>query len=164
MKLVIFSDVHGNKEVLERIISFNPDAEYFISLGDSELNMDYLLDLDIVAIKGNYPRDAGFTYEHTMDVFGKKLLFTHGHKEKVHKGINKLLKKAFQNDIDIALYGHTHIPRVDKANNLLIINPGSVHRPRAELEPSYLILNIEKDGKIEYIFKEAQTNLTMDIK
>ncbi|MCK5388336.1 MAG: hypothetical protein KAJ22_03545 [Candidatus Izimaplasma sp.] len=55
MKVVVFSDAHGCKIIIERIISFNPDANYFISLGDSELPLDFLMDLDIIAIKGNYP-------------------------------------------------------------------------------------------------------------
>jgi len=163
MKVVVFSDVHGNRDILERIISFNPDAEYFISLGDSELPLSYLTDLDIIAIKGNYPRDAGFAYESEMKLNGVKIFITHGHKYGVHKGLKKILHKGFKGEYDLILYGHTHVARVDKADNLKLINPGSVYRPRSKEPASYLILNIEKDGTYEYVFKEAETNQLLEI-
>lgn len=161
MKVVVFSDAHGCKIIIERIISFNPDANYFISLGDSELPLDFLMDLDIIAIKGNYPWDAGFGYESVLEIEGKKLFLTHGHKYGVHKSLMKLLNHTLSNEYDIALYGHTHVARVDKVNDLLMMNPGSIKSPRSKMVPSYLILNITKDS-IDYVFKEAKTNITIE--
>ncbi len=161
MKVVVFSDAHGNKTIVERIISFNPDADYFISLGDSELPIGFLMDLDIIPIKGNYPRDAGFVFERTVEVENKVIFLTHGHKYGVHKSLKKLLHHAMRIECDIVLYGHTHIARVDKVNNLLLINPGSIRNPRSKIVPSYLILNITKDS-VEYTFKEAETNITIE--
>lgn len=161
MKVVVFSDAHGSKIIVERIVSFNPDADYFISLGDSELPLDYLLDLDIVAIKGNALRDAGLAYESTLKIEGKTLFLTHGHKYGVHKSVMKLLKHALIIECDVALYGHTHIARADKVNDLLFINPGSIKSPRSKMKPSYVILNITRDS-IDYVFKEAETNITIE--
>ena len=161
MKVVVFSDAHGNKTIVERIISFNPDADYLVSLGDSELPINFLMDLDIIAIKGNYPRDGGFVFESTLKVGNKELFLTNGHKYGVHKSLKKLLHHAFQIECDIVLYGHTHIARVDKVNNLLLINPGSIKNPRSKIVSSYLILNITKES-VEYIFKEAETNITIE--
>lgn len=161
MKVVVFSDAHGNKTIIERIMSFNPDADYVVSLGDSELSIDFLMDLDIIAIKGNYPRDAGFVFERTVVVGNKVLFLTHGHKYGVHKSLKKLLQHALQIECDIALYGHTHVARVDKVNKLLLINPGSIKNPRSKTVSSYLILNITDDS-VEYIFKEAETNITIE--
>jgi len=161
MKVVVFSDAHGSRILVERILSFNPDANYFISLGDSELPLDFLMDLDIIAIKGNYPRDAGFAYESKLEIEGKKLYLTHGHKYGVHKSLMKLLKYVLSQDFDIVLYGHTHIARADKVNNMLIMNPGSIKSPRSKTVPSYLIINITRDS-IDYVFKEAETNITIE--
>lgn len=161
MKVVVFSDAHGSKTIVERIISFNPDADYFISLGDSELPIGFLMDLDIIPIKGNYPRDSGFVFERTIEIENKTLFLTHGHKYGVHKSLKKLLHHAMRIECDIVLYGHTHIARVDKVNNLLLINPGSIRNPRSKIVPTYLILNIDKDS-VDYIFKEAETNITVE--
>ncbi len=161
MKVVVFSDAHGNKIIVERIISFNPDADFFVSLGDSELPLDFLVDLDIIPIKGNYPRDAGFVYESVLEIANKKLLLVHGHKFKVQKSLMKLLRRAMDLDVDIVLYGHTHIAKVDRAGELYLFNPGSIKNPRSKLVPSYLILEIT-DESIEYTFKEAETNITIE--
>ncbi len=161
MKVVVFSDAHGNKTIIERIISFNPDADFLVSLGDSELPISFLMDLDIIAIKGNYPRDSGFVFESTLQVGNKELFLTHGHKYGVHKSLKKLLQHALAIECDIALYGHTHVAKVDKVGDLLLINPGSIRNPRSKMAPSYLILNITDDS-IEYTFKEAETNITIE--
>lgn len=162
MKLVVFSDAHGCRIIIERIISFNPDADFLISLGDSELPINYLMDLDIIAIKGNYPRDGGFVFESVLKVGNKSVFLTHGHKFGVHRSLMTLLNHALKIECDIVLYGHTHIAKVDKVNDLLLINPGSIKSPRNKEVPSYLILNIT-DEKTEYTFKEAETNITIDI-
>ena len=161
MKVVVFSDAHGRKIIVERILSFNPDADYVISLGDSELPLDFLMDLNIIAIKGNYPRDAGFAYESSLEIEGKKLFLTHGHKFGVHKTLLKLIKHTLILGSNIVLYGHTHIARVDKVNDMLVINPGSIKSSRSEKSPSYVILEITEDS-VDYTFKEAETNITIE--
>lgn len=157
MKIVVFSDAHGEKGIINRIINYNPDADYIISLGDSELNQQFLQDLDIIAIKGNYPRDPGFAYEGELNVEGKKIYMTHGHKFGVHKKLTKLSSHALKNEYDLALYGHTHIARVDKIANTILANPGSVKSPRNSVPPSYMIITIE-EGNFIFTYKEAFTN------
>lgn len=163
MKLVIFSDVHGKKTLLERIMQFNPDADNFLSLGDTELTLDYLLDLDIIGVKGNYPRDPGLGYEHFMTFNGKKFMLTHGHKYKVQKGLKKLFLKAFNDDVDVVLYGHTHIAQATCINNILLLNPGSVYRPRNHLKPSYCIMYVDDKGEITYEYRDSETNMKVEV-
>lgn len=163
MKLVIFSDVHGRKTLLERILQFNPDADHFLSLGDSELSMDYLLDLDIIGVKGNYPRDPGLGYEHYMEFHGQKFMLTHGHKFGVRGGLKKLALKAFKEEAKVVLYGHTHVAKATCINHVLFLNPGSVYRPRNKLQPSYCVMNIDKDGLIKYEFRDSATNMVLEV-
>ena len=162
MKVVVFSDAHGNKEAIKRLLEFNPDADYVISLGDSELKHSFLLDLDIVAIKGNYPRDGGFVFESILELEGKRLFLTHGHKYGVSTDMRKLLAKGMETEVDLVLYGHTHIPRFDNVAGVFYINPGSIVSPRSEHAPSYLILNIERDKETTYMFRESQTNILIE--
>lgn len=162
MKVVVFSDAHGNKDAIKRLIEFHPDAEYIISLGDSELKHSFLQDLEILAIKGNYPRDGGFVFERTLEVEGKKLFLTHGHKYGVSTNMRKLLAKGMETDADLILYGHTHIPKFDNVAGIFYMNPGSLVSQRSNVEPSYLVFNIEKDKEITYKFREARTNLVIE--
>jgi putative phosphoesterase len=162
MKVVVFSDAHGNKQAIKRIIEFNPDADYVISLGDSECRHSFLLDLDIIAIKGNYPRDGGDSYESILEIEGKRLFLTHGHKFGVGNDLEKLLNKGKSIGADVLLYGHTHVPKLNVIEKIIFLNPGSISSPRCKTPPSYLILNIEKGKEMTYIFKESQTNLLIE--
>lgn len=161
MKVVVFSDAHGNKELIKRILEYNPDADYVLSLGDTEMNHSFLLDLDIFAIKGNYPRDGGFVFESILDVEDKKIFMTHGHKYGVNTNMVKLLAKGIKEEVDLVLYGHTHIPKFDSVNGVFYINPGSITSQRVDIKPSYLILNIEKGKETKYVFRESETNLVI---
>lgn len=158
MKVVIFSDVHGHKEIMERIVDYNPDADYILSLGDSELPYSELQKHDIICVKGNYPFDAGHVYDYVLEIAGKKIFMTHGHKHKVRQGEDILIKKAIEEEFDIILYGHTHIASVNYKSGKWIFNPGSCYRSRNSMVESYLILEIEEGKEINYHFRDAYTN------
>ena len=74
MKLVVFSDVHGEEGIINHILDANKDADYVISLGDSEVEQEFLVRNDIVMIKGNSRHDPGFVYEHDLVIDGIKIL------------------------------------------------------------------------------------------
>lgn len=143
-RLIIFSDVHKQKARLDSILKEHKGASLFISLGDSELKSRYLEDNDIIAIKGNYPFDAGFTYEHEMRIENKKFLFVHGHKYGVRHGIEKLYERMLESNIDFAFYGHTHVAAFDTVDNRYLINPGAVYKSRSEISDSYIYLEIDE--------------------
>jgi len=145
MKVLVFSDVHGHKERLEAILKAHEDAKYIISLGDSELKQAFLQKYDIIAIKGNFPFDSGFTHEHTMAITGRQLYLSHGHKTKVKYGYETLYHKMLEHDADLALHGHTHVMSLTNIAGKYIINPGALHRPRGMEGATYCILTFEED-------------------
>lgn len=163
MKLVVFSDVHGKKHLLERVLQFNPDADYLISLGDSELPLSYLNSKKIIMVKGNYPFDGGIHYEQVLRIEEFKIFITHGHKYGVRSGVDKLEEEAMINDYDICMFGHTHVPLLKVIDEVYYINPGSVSRSRFRIPESYIVLELERGKEIKYQFKDALTNENIDI-
>lgn len=161
MKLVVFSDVHGKKELLERVLNFNPDADYLISLGDNELPNSYIEKKNIITVKGNYPFDSGKHFEQVLYIEEFKVFMTHGHKYGVRRGIDQLQEEALINDYDICLFGHTHIAYSKQIDNVFYMNPGSVSRSRSYVDESYLVINLERGKEITYQFKNAFTNENM---
>ncbi len=143
MKLLVFSDVHKNKERLLNILEKHEDVDLTISLGDSELKSNFLESRDIIAIKGNALFDPGFTNEHAIDIDSKRILLTHGHKYRVQNGIDKLYYKALEEQAHITFYGHTHIAAFDKVEGHLFINPGSVNNARSATTESYMIIHAQ---------------------
>lgn len=51
-------------------------------------------------------------------------------------------------NIDVLLHGHTHVPRDERQNGVLFLNPGCVTRPDKGSPPSIATLEITGDGKI----------------
>ena len=152
MNVLVFSDSHGNskniKEAIDRQIK-KPDAVIF--LGDGIRDILYLDfdDIDVYCVAGNCDfgmsaADGNIPDEQIVCVRGKKLLIAHGHRYDVKNGLSRLIKRAVDCDVDIVLFGHTHIC-IEKTllpdNNeydvklhkpLRIMNPGSIgHYPNS---------------------------------
>ena len=162
MKLVVFSDVHGESGIISHILDKNKDADYVLSLGDAEVDLDFLVHNDIVMIKGNSRHDAGFVFERELVVDGVKIFMVHGHKHGVNHGLDKLAKLAFNEKYDVVLFGHTHIVNQQKLGGIQFLNPGSCARPRNHLPPTYLILEIE-NKEIKWMFKDSLSNSTIEV-
>lgn len=162
MKIVVFSDVHGDQRVVDRILGWNPDSEYFLSLGDTELPESYMMSNDIVMVKGNYRGDPGFVFEREVEIEGVKIFMTHGHKYHVGRSLEPLAKLAYKNDYDLVLFGHTHILEVTKVGKVQFLNPGSCARPRNTLPPTYVILDIT-EGELTWTIKDSINNSTIEV-
>ena len=162
MKLVVFSDVHGDEGIIQYILDENKDADYVISLGDSEVEQDFLLHNDIVMIKGNSRHDPGFVYERELVIDEVRIFMIHGHKYGVSHGLEKLAKLAISEGYDIVLYGHTHMVDQRKIGGIQFLNPGSCARPRNTLPPTYMILEIE-NKEFRWIFKDSVSNSTIEV-
>jgi len=162
MKLVVFSDVHGEEGIISHILDANKDADYVLSLGDTEVSQDFLVHNDIVMIKGNSRHDPGFVSERELVIEGIRIFMIHGHKHGVNHGLEKLAKFAINEEYDVVLYGHTHIADHQKIGGIQFLNPGSCARPRNTLPPTYMILEIEKQ-EIKWTFKDTLTNSTIEV-
>ncbi len=155
MKVLVVSDVHGERKRLEEILKTHEDANLVISLGDSELKQKFLQDRDIIAIKGNYPFDKGFAYEHLMDIKGVNTLLVHGHRHKVRSGISRLYHDMVGKNATLALFGHTHQMTFEHCQGRFLLNPGSVAQSRGMETESYLTMKIS-DEAIELIWHDAR--------
>ena len=83
---------------------------------------------------------------------GHKIYAVHGHREGVGMGLSALRYNALQNECDIALYGHTHIPYLDEnEDDVTILNPGSISLPRQDdRKKTYAIIDIDEYDTVSY--------------
>lgn len=160
MKIFFMSDIHGSYyftcKALESYRKEN--ADYIVILGDelyhgarNPLPEDYnpkkvtelLNELGdkIIAIRGNCDSEIdemvlNFPMMATYSVIlynGRRLFLTHGH---IYNEDN--LPKLSKGDVFI--YGHTHVPKAEKKDDIFIINPGSITFPKENYPNSYGIL------------------------
>lgn len=148
MRAIILSDSHGDVHACMRAIEAVSPCDMIIHLGDIQRDVDFIEKeypgIPVFSVMGN---NELFFRGKTEDVvpFGDYSLFIcHGHTFGVHRGTQRLEEAALKNGCCAALFGHTHIPVFEKTESgLLIINPGSVSRPRRGSE-SFAVL--ETDG------------------
>ena len=165
MKYMILSDIHGSVTRLRRALDIyrRQKCDMLIILGDilnygprnsipegldaqavaEELNK--MAD-DIIAIRGNCDSEVDqmllqfpimSTYTLLVDE-GRCILLTHGHiynKEELPKG-----------RFDMVFYGHTHLWELEREENSVICNTGSVTFPKGGNPPT---LGTYEDGVIK---------------
>ena len=131
MKVLIISDIHDDFESTKKAIQ-NHNFDYLILLGDLGYYNNQVFDLlnifkdKIISVKGNNDIYNDLTqfdntklYQ-TINIDNKTWFLTHGH----------IYNEYTDTDYDIYLQGHTHIPRVEKKDNKIYLNPGSIGLPR----------------------------------
>lgn len=63
--------------------------------------------------------------------------------------LEHLIREARERNADIIIFGHTHVPYLEIGRDMAVMNPGSLTYPRQEGRlPSYIILEIDENGKI----------------
>lgn len=153
MKILVLSDTHGNIDNARQVISENSDVSLIIHLGDYFRDAQKLKEefpnIKIEYVYGN----SDFMIDDTpadkiLEVEGKRIFMTHGHRYSLKWGYDKLISKADEIGADILLFGHTHISYIVKNENCLILNPGSISdsRDTSGFGESYAIIEILNDS------------------
>lgn len=156
MKVMCISDIHGNIECLNRAVDRfrEENAEKLLILGDFSSYYHSSSDFEVaeilnnmagstIAVKGNCDNSSidslfhfGLGYLKTIDINGIKVTLTHGH---IYNRNN-----LPENCGDIFLSGHTHVGMIEKIEDKIIANPGSISKPRGGTKKSYLTIDEEK--------------------
>lgn len=131
MRIVVTSDVHRRQKSLLDIIERHlENADLFINLGDSEEDVDAALllypNLKIKRVAGNCDWSSALPICKTINAGGKKILFCHGHTVYVKHGYEMLEERAKSENVDICLFGHTHVPYLERKDGICYMNPGAV--------------------------------------
>ncbi len=144
MRILVLSDSHGDRYNVLRVLSLHPEADYIFFLGDGENDIKPYVqkhpEKNFVLVKGNCDFGSDLNECEVVSVSGKKIYLTHGHRELVKYGTEMLDYSAREKDAQIALYGHTHIQKVEYCNGLYIFNPGSLR------ESCYGMVDITSQG------------------
>ncbi len=178
MKLFFISDIHGSLYYTRKALeAFKEEkADYIVILGDelyhgarNPLPLEYnpkevAESLNeyadrIIAVRGNCDSevdemvlDFPMMATHSTILYnGRRLFLTHGH---IYNGNN--LPKLREGDV--LFYGHTHVPKIEKKENVYVINPGSITLPKENTPNSYGVL--EDDI---FIIKDFEGNVYKEI-
>lgn len=162
MKILVFSDSHGSAFNMQKAVNMHPDAEYILHLGDGVEDLRYIKHSipNVIAVSGNHedftPLEDKQPHTRVLEIAGKRIFMCHGHKQKVRLGLHNLYYTANEENVDIALYGHTHIKRNDYTplaespdqirSGVYFFNPGSISQPRDDFYSSFGLIDIQPNG------------------
>lgn len=182
MKLLITSDIHGSAYYAKKVVMAYHDlhCDKLLLLGDilyhgprNPLPKDYdpkeviallnPLKHDIIACRGNCDSEVDqmvleFPLLNTSQTILEKdrtIYLSHGHIYHPDR-----LPESIQKN-DIFLFGHIHIPVMEKKDDIYIINPGSISLPKESNPHTFAILD---NNTLCFLDEEQRVLKTYDIK
>ena len=152
MKLLIFSDSHGNVANMEDIVRLeSPDR--ILHLGDLARDAEALAakfpHIPVTYVPGNCDgRRPDLPEERIFTLDNCKILMTHGHIYHVKMGMGMAVRAAREAGAQLLCFGHTHEAFCEFENGLWIVNPGSV----GTFSPyTYAVAVLEDGGAVCYL-------------
>ena len=136
MKILVVGDTHGDcYRVIEvyKKLSLESPVDIIVHCGDCTSDAKELqarLGVHVAWVRGNC--DGGFsdTDWSLLETEAGNFLITHGHMERVDSGMQNIYYKALENNCVGAFVGHTHRASYTEMDDLVLMNPGSLTRPR----------------------------------
>ena len=154
LRILIMSDSHGRNENVELAIAQVREEigefQMLIHLGDvgDARELESLAGVPCYIVRGNTDYDAKLLNANVIEAGGHRIFATHGHLYQV----DLLRFAALENDCDIAMYGHTHVPYLEEdPDDVTILNPGSISKPRqADHRYTYMVMEIDDEDEVTY--------------
>ena len=145
IKILVVSDTHGNRSMLQRCIDESLPFEVLIHCGDGLNDVrsaDIPDGITVLAVAGNtdaysYRGDEKIIKE---NISGKEVMITHGHIYNVKSGLLTISKAAGDWGAELVIFGHTHRQLLSMENPVLF-NPGDLSTG------SYGIIHISEKGE-----------------
>lgn len=155
VRVLVLSDSHGDVDGIIAIITRHIaeiDLVLFLGDGASDLiEVSYIFpELSFFAVVGNNDFEVNnvaqlkFPLEHLVCINDVKIYMTHGHIAHYKDVPEVVRKRALKQGAHVSLYGHLHIPIIDRKGTHLQLNPGSIRYPRAGNDATYALLDIDK--------------------
>ena len=156
MVLGVMSDTHGNLENLRqalREIQSKHNTDLFIHLGDDyddaqvfeEFGCAYLR---VPGVYSDYYAESSVPNRLVKSFEGWRLLLSHTDRSHANDLAEDLRPQELidAKQIDVVLYGHSHIPRLHTEKGILFINPGHLKvEDKKGYTPSYGVVSIARD-------------------
>lgn len=156
-EVLIFSDSHGAKSALRRVIAAHPKAMHILFCGDG---VSDILQIEeefpnriFVSVRGNCDGLRCFLdapCERLFSLGGLRIFLIHGHLYGVKGGYGAAAAQALKENADILIFGHTHIPYEGylegKEKRVHLFNPGSIGKSSGDGAHSYGVLTIGENG------------------
>lgn len=147
-RVIAVSDTHRDFQSLLRVVQRHPEAQMLLHMGDGYREVELLRSampaLTCRVVAGNCDFDAPRAAPRTAvaQIGAARIFYTHGHLFGVKEDLETLYLAGLEQEANVVLYGHTHIPQVDYRDGVYVMNPGSLGQPRMGIK-TYGLIDIE---------------------
>ena len=146
MKIIVFSDTHGSIYTMRKVMKLHQDAQIVVHCGDSQGEIEDIKLLypskKYITVKGNCDYGSMLPVVEFFTAEGVNFLVCHGHTFNVKFELTRLLMMAKEKEVNVVLYGHTHVAHDEYLDGVLFFNPGS-----AGYSKTYGIIEV-KNGQV----------------
>ncbi len=143
MQVGLISDTHG--KLRPRVLEVFTGVDVILHAGDIG-DLGIVTELETIApvhaVFGNtdeFEVRARYAEAVIIELEGVSVVVTHGHL--LGSPTPRLLRSRFAS-AQVVIYGHTHMPLIDRTAEPLVINPGAAGPARFNLKPSVAILDL----------------------
>ena len=151
MNILVFSDTHGQTDDMISVIrSYGRHVDAVLHLGDHIRDTDRVKQefqtITVTGVPGNCDFGSALwnePMEKTVSYDGVRFFLTHGHLRNAERTYDGIVGQAKREQAGIALYGHTHVPFFSEVRGVILLNPGSLTRPRGTSVCSYGLITVD---------------------
>lgn len=164
MRLAVVSDTHGYWRAAGQALAALAPLDLVLFAGD------YYRDpwpwakresVKLVAVVGNCDFGAPGPEEELLEVGGRRILLTHGHRYRAKWGLERLFFRGLEVQVNAVVFGHTHVPVATYGEGgLLLFNPGSASHPRAGESATVGLLEVERGLITPHLYKIDELTAT----
>lgn len=157
-RLLVVSDTHGSVNALKTVLNWAKSrtppsgticAAAFLGDGIADLEpaakaSGFFCDWKLVCGNNDYDYGHSTPGAAVFDFADNRFYICHGHRHSLYGGYFTLISAARDSGANVALFGHSHVPLQRDEGNLLLVNPGSVGRPRSRIGASFAVIECAK--------------------
>lgn len=151
MRVGIISDTHGVlPEVVHDVFAGVDRILHAGDVGSQAVLAELETIAPVTAVHGNTdPSELAFTLPARTSVRVGDTRFLVGHI------LQDLVRDGVPADVDVVVFGHTHVPLAERRDGTLYVNPGSASRSRSHHGHTVAVVEDAADG-LEVHFTELQ--------
>ncbi len=152
MRFLIVSDTHGDARNLGAVLSLlGRVVDGVIHCGDGATDLASAMHHGApmppaYSVRGNADSHFSLPAQRIVCAGERRILVAHGHNFLHGSSMTPLLDEARRNQACACFFGHTHIPYFSSGSRILLVNPGSLSKPRCSWGPSFAVVEIPTPG------------------
>ncbi|HEX6922407.1 MAG TPA: metallophosphoesterase family protein [Bacillales bacterium] len=165
MKIGVVSDTHmpGHAKELPEVLKEGlQDVDLILHAGDwqtLDVYEQFRAIAPIEGVAGNVDGNeviSHFGQKKLLELEGYRIGIVHGHLGKGKTTPDRARRTFEKEDVDLVIFGHSHIPFDEEIEGVRLFNPGSPTDKRRQPKFSYGLLTLDNELSLQHVYYEKK--------